>query len=134
MSAASRSIYLRRAVITRLRADAPLLAITTRIYGMKSPATLTWPFTRYGTPNETARSVSCWDGSDVAFTYHAFSKTEFEDQCAAMNEAIVASLGDAVLTMAGDIKANIVWLGSDIMADGDEANAYHGVNRFGARI
>lgn len=134
MSAASRSIYLRRAVITCLRADAPLLAITTRIYGMKSPATLTWPFTRYGVPNELPRQVSCWDGSDVAFTIHAFSKQEYEDQCAAMNEAIVASLGDAVLVMSGDIKANLVWLGSDIIPDGDEASAWHGINRFGARI
>lgn len=136
MSAASRSLYLRRAVISRLRADAALLAIvpSTSIYGMRVEAEPTWPFTRYGVPDETPRSVQCFDGSDVAFTIHSFAKQKFEDQCAQINEAIVASLGDAVLTMAGNTQARIVWLGSQIIQDGDEADAWHGLNRFGARI
>ena len=132
----ARSLYLRRAVITRLRADVPLTAIVpaARNYGMKTPATLIWPFTRYGTPDETAAPVMCWDGSEVAFTIHSFSKDEFEDQCANINEAVVAALNGAVLTMAGDIKATLVWLGSQIIPDSAEANAWHGINRFSARI
>ena len=133
---AVRSLYLRRAVIAHLRADANLITIVpaARNYGMKTPATLTWPFTRYGPPDETARPVLCWDGSDVAFVIHSFSKAEFEDECAAINEAVVAALNGAVLIMAGNVKAWPVWLGSSIIEDGDEAGAYHGINRFGARI
>lgn len=133
---ASRSLYLRRAVITQLRADTDLIALVpaAQNYGMRPPAELTWPFTRYGVPDEQALAVSCWDGSDVAFTVHSFSKAEFEDQCANINAAIVAALNGVVLVLAGNVKAWPVWLGSQIIQDGDEAGAWHGINRFGARI
>jgi hypothetical protein len=133
---AARSLYLRRAVITHLRADASLIALVpaARLYGMKAPATPTWPFTRYGSPDETPRPVSCWDGSDVAFVIHSFSKAEFEDECAGINEAIETALNGAVLTMAGNVKARPIWLGSQIIPDGGEIGAWHGINRFGARI
>jgi hypothetical protein len=132
----ARSLYLRRAVISRLRTYADLTEIVPaqRLYGMKPPATPDWPFTRYGRPDETARPVSCWDGSEVAFVIHSFSKAEFEDECAGINAAIEAALNGEVLVMAGNVKAWPVWLGSQILEDGAVAGAWHGINRFGARI
>lgn len=131
-----RSLPLRQAVITRLKADADLIVLVpaARVYGMKPPATPTWPFTRYGTPDATPRRGTCWDGSDIDFTIHAFSKEGFEDQLANINSAIIGSLGDAVLTLNGGGKAIIGWLGSQILEDGAVADAWHGLNRFRATL
>lgn len=131
-----RSLPLRQAVITRLRDDSDLtqLVPAARHYGMKVEPTPAWPFTRYGTPDTLPRRGQCWDGQETDFTIHSFSKQSFEDECAQINAAIVASLGDAVLALDGGGKATIGWLGSQIIPDGGEAGAWHGLNRFRATV
>lgn len=129
------SLPLRQAVVTALRADTSLTALVPaeRNYGMRSPATLTWPFTRYGSPDALPFRAQCIDGATIGFTVHAFSKQTFEDECANINAAVSASLDGKVLDLGG-LKAHVVWRGSQIIPDAAEADAYHGVNSFEATV
>lgn len=132
------SLALRQAVIQTLRSDADLTALVpaTRNYGMRSPATLAWPFTRYGSPDALPFKGQCLDGATVAFAIHSFSKQEFEDECANINAAVASSLDELTVALdaAGGAKAHIAWRGSQIIPDAAEADAWHGVNRFEAAV
>jgi len=134
------SLYLRRAAVTRLRADATLTAIGApplsddaemkRIYGPRSPATLTWPFVRVNLAGENTLRR----GTSIRLTVHSFSKAQFDDEAESMNAAVQASLEDAVLELSPSVKAFITWLSSQVIPDAAEANAWHGVNSFEATI
>lgn len=132
------TLPLRRAVITTLRADPDLTALVPagRNYGMRSPATLTWPFTRYGSPDALPFRAQCLDGATIGFTVHSFSKDETEDECANINAALNSALDGRVLALdgLGGAKAHIVWQASQIIPDAAESDAYHGVNRFEATV
>lgn len=135
------SLQLRQAVITELRADDTLTAIgeppiAARIYGMRTPSTLTWPFTRYGAPSAVPLRAQCLNGAVISFTVHSFSKGQFEDECADMNSAIVAALDHRSLELDADYDAmaHIRWVGSQIIPDAAEASAWHGVNSFEATV
>jgi hypothetical protein len=132
------SLPLRQAVITHLRADAGMLAElpAARIYGMRQQADTAWPFTRYGATDTIPQRAQCWDGQIVNLTLHVFSKGQFEDECAQISAAIVAALGDAVLTL-GDVdatKAHFRWRSSQIVPDAAEAAAWHGIVRLEATL
>lgn len=99
---------------------------------MRSPAKVSWPFTRYGSPSSIPFLAQCIDGSTIKFTIHAFSKTQFEDEVAAINAALSAALDSAVLDIGNGRKARIRWIASQILPDAAEADAYHGVNSFEA--
>lgn len=129
------SLRLRQTVVQRLRADADLTAvgdpaIADRIYGRRTPATLAWPFIRVN----LALEGPLRKGTTVRVTVHSFSKTQFDDECEAMNAAIQASLEDAVLQLGTSTKAFFSWLSSQVMPDSAEADAYHGINSFDAAI
>lgn len=130
------TLLLRKAIVTQLRADDDLVDLVPeeRIYGMRSPSTLTWPFVRYGTPDTEPVRATCWDGSKVSISIHAFSKEEFEDQVAGVLSAIATALGDKVLILTGEVRAYMRWMGSTIIPDGAEASAWHGIARFEATI
>jgi hypothetical protein len=131
------SLYLRRATVTRLRADTTLIAIGTpplsedeRIYGRRQPATLVWPFVRVSVADEGPLRK----GTVVRLTVHAFSKAKFDDECEQINGAIAGSLEDAVIELSPSTKAFISWRGSQVIPDAAEASAWHGVNSFDATI
>jgi hypothetical protein len=128
------SLTLRQQSILRLRADADLIAIGSPAIGSRiyetPPSTVTWPWVRYGGPDETPVRK----GSKVRFTIHTFSKTDFSDECANMNAAVQAGLEDAVIDLEPGVTARLVWEGSQILPDPEEAGAYHGVNGFTATI
>jgi hypothetical protein len=132
------SLQLRQAVVSVMRASDELTAIVPadRNYGMRAPATLTWPFTRYGSPDALPFRGQCLDGARIGFTVHAFSKAQYEDECANINSVVSASLDGKVLELdgPGGAKAHIVWQGSQIIPDAAEAAAWHGVNRFEATV
>jgi hypothetical protein len=132
------SLPLREAIITRLRADAPLLALvpSARIFGMRQPSTVQWPFTRYGATDTVPRLSSCSAGQIVTLTLHAFSKQEYEDECAQISSAIAGALDGAVLILDDEAStmAHLRWRGSQIIPDSAEASAWHGVARFEATI
>lgn len=128
------ALPLRQKVIERLRADADLTALGAPALGARiyeiPPATVAWPFVRYGGPSETPIR----QGTQIRFTIHTFSKAQFTDEVAALNEAVQASLEDAVIDLSPSSKAYVAWIGSQILTDPEEANAFHGVNDFMATI
>lgn len=132
------SLPLRQAIVTRLRADADLIAIVPadRNYGMRSPPDSAYPFTRYGSPDAQPFLATCMDGATVGITIHSFSEADFEDECASINAALASSLDGAVLTLdtAFPAKAHLRWLGSQIVPDATEASVWHGINRFEAAV
>jgi hypothetical protein len=132
------SLALRQQVIVTLRADPDLTALvpSARIFGLRSPSTLTWPFTRYGAPDALPFRGQCMDGATISFTIHSFSKQEFEDECAGINAAVSSALDQRAMDLPGarGVKARIVWKGSQIIPDAAEANVWHGVNRFEATV
>lgn len=126
------SLRLRQAIVTRLRADADLTAIVPedRIYGRRSPATLTWPFVRCGAMDETPLRK----GTELRVSIHGFSKQQYEDEAADINAAVQASLEDAVIELSPSVKAYMVWIGAQIIEDAAEASAWHGIATFNAVI
>jgi hypothetical protein len=134
------SLRLRQAIIPRLRADADLIAIGTpplsddaeqqRIYGRRQPAELTWPFIRVSVADEGPLRK----GTEVRVTVHTFSKAKFDDECEGLNGAVQTSLEDAVLDLSPAWKAYMSWIGSQVIPDASEADAWHGVNSFTATI
>lgn len=126
------TLPLREAAVTRLKATGGLTALVpeARVYGMRTLGTLTWPFTRYGSPDAGAAG----QGSEIDFTVHAFSKQAFEDECANICANIVEGLDGAVLTLTGGEKAHVSWRRTQIIPDAAEANAWHGIVQLRARV
>lgn len=123
---------VRRAVIARLKADATVAGIVgARVHG-ETPTNPTWPFIYYGPARTTTYGTSCGDGSEHPITLHAFAKGPGTASIENLNRAIVAALDGADLDLGGLTFHGIDWLDSQIMPDGDETSAYHGVVRFSA--
>lgn len=121
----------RRAIVTHLRADTNVAAtaLGARFYGETTPATLIWPFGRYG---QTALGQL---GGQVPL--HFFSKAQFTDEVAEIMAAVVTSLGDKVLALEDARKLHLIYPdegGTQIIPDGAEAGAWHGIVRLEARI
>lgn len=132
------SLPLRQAIVRTLRADTGLTAIVpvSQNYGMRSPADPPFPFTRYGSPDAVPLRAQCLDGVTIGFTVHSFSKSDYEDECARINAAVAQSLDGLTIGLDAGFpaKAHIAWLGSQIIADSDDASVWHGINRFEASI
>lgn len=126
---------LRQAIVVSLRANAELTeigepAIGERVYGRRQPATLSWPFIRVSVADEGPLRK----GTEVRVTVHSFSKAQFDDEAETINGASQESLEDAVLDLSGSVKAYMSWIGSQVIPDATEADAWHGVNSFTATI
>jgi hypothetical protein len=128
------SLLLRQAIVTHLKADAALLALVPadRIFGEQPGALPDRPFVRYGEDESRPRRSSCWDGATVDFPVHAFSADKFTDEVKAMSAAISAALDGLVIELSPAITARLQWLGSQVMRDGGDPNAWHGFSRFQA--
>jgi hypothetical protein len=135
------SLPLRRAVVTALRDDNNFTALGSpaldaRIYGMRTPAPLTWPFTRYGSSDAVPFLGQCLDGARVRFAIHAFSKAKFEDECAEISAGAAAALDGKTIELDADYDAtaHLRWLGTQIITDAAEASAWHGIVAFEATV
>jgi hypothetical protein len=129
------SLRLRQAIIPLLRSDPALIVIGTppiddRIYGKRQPSELTWPFVRVSVADEGPLRK----GTEVRVTVHTFSKAKFDDECEDLNAAVQTSLEDAVLDLNSVRKAYMSWIGSQVIPDAAESDAWHGVNSFTATI
>lgn len=126
------SLSLRQAIIQRLRADANVTALVAadNIYGQRSPAVIAWPFVRYGAPSETPIRK----GTQIRITLHAFSHATFEDEASNICAALQASLEDAAIDLGGGLTAYMTYVGSQIMSDLAEADAWHGMATWNATI
>lgn len=134
------SLWLRRTLVTTLRADAELVALgtpplgddpdTKRIYGRRSPDVLIWPFIRVNVTDEGPLRK----GTQPRVTIHTFSKAQFDDEVETLNARLQAMLEDAVLELSGTTKAFMSWVSTQTVPDAAEADAWHGLNFFTAMI
>lgn len=132
MSARDAMLPVRRAVLATLKSDSDLTALVpaARIYPQSPPAQPTWPFIRYGAPSNVPRRGACLDGCDVSVAVHGFSKgIDAEDNAARIGAAIARALEGKKVDLAPG-RGSIIWRGSQLLQDGDEAGAYHVVVNF----
>lgn len=136
----------RRGALSWLKADPAVTAIiaSPSIYPGKQPANAPWPFVRWGGPTSLPIEAACVAGATVTFFIHAFAKVRLgaggrvletaEDYCCRIHDATVVSLRGKRIPLDGGLSAMIRWRSSQVMMDGDEPDAYHGVATFDARI
>lgn len=134
---------MRRAVLALLNTAEDVVAHTPRIYPMQRPPNAVWPFIAYGAPITVPFIGSCLDGETVSVAIHSYAETMTadgvttpgEDKACEMNAAVVAALGgedgaEVVLETPYPAKAYISWTGSQVMQDGSDAGAFHGIATF----
>lgn len=125
------TLLARKAIVTHLRDDTVVTStpVGSRIYGERTPAVLIWPFTRYGQTD--------FGHTSGRIPLHTFSKSKHTDEVASIMAAIVESLGGKTLTLDDGRKMRLTYPdagGSQIIADGAEADAWHGIVRLDAVI
>lgn len=135
MKARDPMLPVRRGILTLLKANAELTALVPagRHYPQSPPAQPSWPFLRYGTPSVTPIRGVCASGGDVLTAVHGFSKgvmtgariTESaEDHAARIGAAIVKALDCGVIDLEPG-RGRVLWDGSQLLQDPEEAGAYH---------
>lgn len=129
------SLRLRQAIVSFLRSDPGLTTagdpqVADRVYGLRTPPELIWPFVRVVVADEGPLRK----GSQVRVTIHSFSKAKFDDEAAGLNAFIQAGLEDATLELGPSTTAYMTWNASQVLPDAAEASAWHGVNTFTATI
>ena len=128
---------VRRAVLSTLKADAPLTAIVpaARIYGQSTPSAPVWPFIKLGGPQTLPRRAAGMPFSGVVtFDVHAFAKPRLsgtaiaetaEDYAGRIGAAIESVLDSARLALEGGGYAGLRLSEMRLLQDADEADAYH---------
>lgn len=134
--AADYVLPLRRAILPRLKQDAPLLALipSASMYGGTVPATRTFPFSRFGSFLASPFRASGLDSSAMRVSIQAFTHdllngsgaaiASAEDQIYRMGSAIKDALDDTTLTLEGGMKARLAWVQSSPTIDGSDASAW----------
>lgn len=124
---------IRRAILSLAKASPDLTALVPagRIYPQSPPASPVWPFIRYGSPSIAPIFGQCAKGGEVLTAMHAFSKggpnsESAEDHVQRIAAAIEAALDRQSIDLAPG-RARLLWDGTQVLQDGDEAGAYHAV-------
>lgn len=129
------SLSVRGKIIAALKGDAALTAIVpaARIYPSKSPAEVVFPFIRVPMLTGTIFQADCSSGSDQSGVIHNFTKLSAsvldpEAQAATINRHIARILGDVEGVDLGDgLDLSIHVVQTQVLEDGAEADAYHGI-------
>lgn len=135
---------LRRAVLARLKADAPLIALVpaASIYGQAVPSSRPWPFIKLGPPLTLRLRQSCVDGGIITLDVHAFAQARksgsqtvetAEDHASRIGEAIETALQDNRLDLGDGITARIRLSDMQLLQD-DEPEAFHYLAQINARV
>lgn len=140
------SLEVRRAILTAAKADEALTALVPAgsIHPQAPLSTPSWPFIRYGGPTVIPLTGACLDGCEVTVALHGFAKPRVtaagallesaEDHAARIGAFIAAALDRMQLTLDSNHKARVRWTGSQLLQDGDEADAFHTVQNFRVRV
>ena len=127
------SALVKKEIIMHLEADPGISALCDdRIYGMSVPAKTELPFIRYGVPISGGYEASCWDGSVVQATLHVFAETT---ESAAGEDTAIDIASMMVKRMESFAPSSValvdnIWVNSQVMRDGDEADQYHAIVQF----
>ena len=137
---------VRRAVLSALKANAPLIAVVpaTRIYGQTVPMGAVFPFVRLGGPQTLPLHASCINGAGiVTLDVHAFVKPRLdasgniaetaEDFAGRIGAAIEAALDRQRLPLEAFGFAALRLTEMRLLQDADEADAYHYFAQISAR-
>ncbi|GLI99123.1 DUF3168 domain-containing protein [Sphingobium sp. BS19] len=142
------TIAVRRAVLATMKDDTVLIGIVPagQIYPGTAPAALLWPFVRYGAVSTTPVRAACVDGQELRVTIHGFAKPRYngsgalvesaEDHAGRIGAAIASSIDKRRLVLGSSYEAiaHVRWRSSQLMRDGDEADAWHTVQDFVIRV
>ena len=135
----------RRAILMTAKADANLTALVpaARIYPQASPvASPTWPFIIYGSPSGLPIRAACIDGLEITVAMHSFAAPRLqggsivetaEDHAARIGAAVAKALDGKRPTLPGGGYLSILFVGSQLLIDGGEADAFHHICNFRAR-
>lgn len=128
----------RRAVVEGLSGEDTITALVAdRVYGPKVVAEPTWPFIRCEFQTSTPRLATGLDGSDIAVVIHCFAKGDDEGAAADLCAKVAKYLDGKGFALDADVPArlySIRWQSTQVIPDGDEADAWHGIVQFRARI
>ena len=143
------SLYVRRAGLSLLAADAALAALVgARIYPPQRPSEPVWPFVAWGVPIVGPFEAACMDGNESEFAVHAYAVTEGTGgqtisgeeratEISARVETVLADAGEIDLTDYGcpfAANAYFTWLQTQVIQDGAEADAFHAIAQFRANV
>jgi hypothetical protein len=135
---------VRRAILTRLKADTPLIALVpaARILPQGAGGDKAWPFIRLGATVTQQLKAACVAGGMVALDIHAFARAKesggqavdtAEDHAADIGAEIERVLADNVLTLEGGEKAHISLSDISLMPD-EEPESFHWFAQINARV
>jgi hypothetical protein len=136
----------RRAVLPKLRTDAPLLELVaaTSMYPSTVPAGRAFPFTRFGAVTATPFLASGMDSSALRFDVQAFTKplmqgsqivATAEDRAFLIGSAIKDALDGATLTLEHGLgKVRLAWVSSSPRSDPTESEAWMTTITFRAEV
>ena len=137
--AQDRTLAIRRAILPALKHSAIVTALVPpeRVFSSTTPGLPVFPFVRYGVAVTSPFRASGLDSSAVSVPVHAFTKPLYdasgamlataEDRAHLIGAAIAETLDDITLALEGGGKARVTWAGSNIIMDGDEADAWHAI-------
>lgn len=136
---------VRRDILTRLKADAGLVAIVpaTQIHSVAPLVAPTWPFIKLGPPHTVPRRAAGLVAGDVTIGVHAFARARLdgssamvetaEDHASRIGEAIEAVLDDK----GGNLSAGVVryrLIDHQLLVDAGEETAFHWFANVRARV
>ena len=140
----------RRAILTRLKAHAGLLAIVPAadIHGQAPLATPAMPFVKTGAPSSTPIKASCLDGATVNIPIHAFARARkngfgdrietAEDHASRIGEQIEKALDDKAdlvsVVTADDVRLRYRITDQQLLVDGADSDAFHWFCTVQARV
>lgn len=139
-----------RAAIVSLKAYAPLLAILPKTSidpqpgtaGVDAQGSAVWPFVRLDASQAIPSGRGCTARSEVRFRLHSFAKPRknsaganletAKDYAGRINDAVVEAIHGHAYEVAGR-RYRFIVSSADLMQDGAEADAYHGIAAVVAR-
>lgn len=138
------TLTIRRASLAELKGNAPLTALVaaSSIHPQTTPPNVAWPFVKMGSPTGLPLRAGCVDGNTGIFAVHGFAKMRTddgtvvetaEDHAARIGAFIASALDRKQLDLDGGQRVKVRWTGSQLMMDGDEADAFHTVQNFSYR-
>lgn len=129
---------LKTAIVEHLASSPKILALVPaeRIYAMAPPANPTWPFIRYGVSIATSFGATCWEGSSVRVSIHAFAQTSQthagEDNALDIAAAIVESM--SVFDSPNLGLVDFQWLQTNCIMEDLEADRWHAICEFNVTV